>query len=324
MRILAIETSCDETAAAIVENGTKVLSNVIASQSQIHQITGGVVPEVAAREHIKVLPYIYKEALNKAGLSWADIDAIAATETPGLISSLLMGIQTARTLAKVHNKPYIGVNHIAGHVYSNWLDRKDDEFQFPIVTLTVSGGHNNLYLMHSVTEMELLGQTQDDAAGEAFDKVAKMLGLNYPGGPEIAKLATQGNENAFKLPIPHLQNPFDFSFSGLKTAVLYLIRDLDNQLSNETKADIAASFQFTATKALADSLLSAAKTFKAREIHLAGGVSANLRLRAQIEDSLSLAKSDLTLRYPNLIEYCTDNAAMIAAAGFRDITNKNR
>jgi len=313
MKILAIETSCDETAAAVVEDGTKVLSNIIASQADLHAITGGVVPEVAAREHIKALPFVYKQALIDANCDWSDIDAIAATETPGLISSLLIGIQTARMLATIHKKQYIPVNHIDGHIYSNWLGRNKADFKFPLITLTVSGGHNSLFLLKSPTEKIELGHTQDDAAGEAFDKVAKMLGLPYPGGPEVAKLAVQGDKHRFKLPFSELNEPFNFSFSGLKTSVLYLIRDL-GELDQQAKADLAASFEYTVAQTLAQKLIKAAVQYDAKQVHLAGGVSANLILREEIAVELKKHELDIPLFFPTSLKYCTDNAAMIGAA----------
>lgn len=315
MLILAIETSCDETAAAVVRNGAEVLSNVIASQIDIHRVTNGVVPEVAAREHTKQLPYIYQQALSEAKVTMNEIDAIAATESPGLIGSLLVGMQTARTLALVHNKKYIPINHINGHVFSNWLERDASEIEFPVVTLTVSGGHTDLYLVDQDLRPHKLGQTLDDAAGEAFDKVAKMLGLAYPGGPAIASLAAQGDKLRFPFPEAKTDQPLDFSFSGIKTSVLYRIRDLGGELDQKTKADIAASFQATVTKTLAKKLLAAAKKYRAKQIHLAGGVSANQHLRELL---LELKPNDTALLYPKQISYCTDNAAMIAAAAFAE------
>lgn len=315
--ILAIETSCDETAAAVVKNGTEVLSNVIASQIEKHKLTGGVVPEIAAREHIKILPFVYKEALEKAGVRAEELDLIVATEKPGLLSSLMMGIQTARTLAYIHNKPYRDIDHIEGHIFSNWLKRNPEEFSYPIVTLTVSGGHNNLYLLKSPTDIQLLGETQDDAAGEAFDKVAKMLGLAYPGGPSVAKAALNGKENVYKFPQPKLKNVFDFSFSGLKTSVLYLIQKLtkhgEKNLSEQEISDIAKNFELTVAKNLTEKLLKAAQQFGAQEIHLAGGVSANLTLRNYINEQ---KPENLKFRYPEEFSFCTDNAAMIAAAAY--------
>ncbi len=320
MHILAIETSCDETAAAVVVDGCQVLSNVIASQADLHALTGGVVPEVASREHVRQLPWIYKKALTEANLDWEQIDAVAATETPGLIGSLLVGIQTARTLAEVHNKPYIAVNHIYGHIFSNWLERKpDQDIKFPLLSLTVSGGHTNLYLITSPREIKLLGSTKDDAAGEAFDKVAKLMDLPYPGGPEISKLAVNGDPMRFKLPVAQLDQPYDFSFSGLKTAVLYLLQDLkvqnDGTLPEKLKADLAASFEHTVAKTLAGVCRKAIAEFNPKQVHLAGGVAANSKLRKVLEEAVSTS-GNIDLLWPAKMTYCTDNAAMIASAAY--------
>jgi len=321
MRILGIETSCDETACAVVENGTKVLSNVIASQIDLHKITGGVVPEVAAREHIlKIIPVI-KEALLEADLDWEDIDGIAAVPGPGLISALLTGTLTASTLALVKGKPLIPVHHIIGHIYGNWCERSEVKFEFPILILTVSGGHNDLVLMTGHGEFKHLGATRDDAAGEAFDKVAKLLGLGYPGGPIIQKSAKEGNINAFDFPKAKLDGgSLDYSFSGLKTAVLYAVQDKygkdfkPEDLNSSFVCDVAASFQKTVVETLIDQLEKAADKYNPKEIHIAGGVSANLALREEAEKRLS--KFNVPIRYPVKISYCTDNAAMIASCGY--------
>lgn len=320
MKILAIETSCDETACAIVEDGTKVLANVIYSQVKTHAATGGVVPEVAAREHVmKMLPVI-NQALDEAKSSWEDIEAIAVTKGPGLISSLIIGTQTASVIAYIKNKPLIPVQHITGHIYSNWLET-EEEVQFPILILTVSGGHNELILMRDHHEFEILGETRDDAAGEAFDKVARILGLGYPGGPIISKMAEKGNRAAFKLPVIMLEKEsLDFSFSGLKTAVLneakaYLAEH--SNLSEKFQADLSASFEETAVTILNDKLFRALENYpEVKEIHLAGGVSANRRLREKVEETLRQRGEKITLRYPKSLSYCTDNAAMIGSSGY--------
>lgn len=320
MKILGIETSCDETAAAIVEDGRNVLSNVIASQIDLHKKTGGVVPEVAAREHVvKIIPVI-EEALKEAGVGWDDIDAISATSGPGLITALITGTLTASTLALVKEKPLIPVHHILAHLYGNWLER-DVEFDFPILVLTVSGGHNDLILMKDHGDFELLGSTRDDAAGEAFDKVAKLLGLGYPGGPTIQAVAGDGNANAYLFPKARIEGSgYDFSFSGLKTAILYEIqkeygKDFDpEQLDMGFVRDVAASFQKTVSETLVDRLIEAVEDHDIKEVHLAGGVSANLFLREHA--GVRVKKFDLPLRYPEKIEYCTDNAAMIASCGY--------
>lgn len=313
MKILGIETSCDETACAIVENGKIVLSNVIASQIDLHAKTGGVVPEVAAREHVlKMIPVI-EEALNDAGLKWEGIDAVAVTRGPGLISSLIIGTETASVISYVKNLPLIPVQHIVGHIYSNWL-QAEDEIEFPVIVLTVSGGHNELILMRGYGQFEILGETRDDAAGEAFDKVARILGLKYPGGPAISKAAEGGNRMAFNFPRSWLdKDSFDFSFSGLKTAVLTEVKQLKS-MNKKSQADLAASFQEAVTEVLTGKLLLAVERFpKVKEIHLAGGVSANKRLREVVKEK---APKNLTIRWPKSLKYCTDNAAMIAAAAY--------
>jgi N6-L-threonylcarbamoyladenine synthase len=315
MKILGIETSCDETAAAVVENGTRVLSNIIASQINLHQKTGGVVPEVAAREHIlKILPVV-DEALKEAKIDWDSIDAIAAVNEPGLISALLTGFVTAQTLAEIKGKPLIPINHVYAHIYGNWCEREINDFKFPALVLTVSGGHNELILMKDHDEFEVVGESRDDSAGEAFDKVAKLLGLGYPGGPAIQKAAEKGNDLKFALPIAKIDG-LDFSFSGLKTAVLYEIqnnhgRDFDpNKLDQKFVNDMAASFQKTAVHTLVEKLAQASDKYGPKQIHLAGGVSANELLREEAEKRLG------AILFPKNIKYCTDNAAMVAAYGF--------
>lgn len=334
MKILAIETSCDETACAIVENGHKVLANVIASQIDLHAKTGGVVPEVAAREHVlKMIPVLDK-CLTDAKCDWSDIDAIAVTKGPGLISSLIIGTETANVISYVKGLPLIAVQHIVGHLYSNWLEAEGSAGlyvapKFPILVLTVSGGHNEIILMRGHGKFEVIGETLDDAAGEAFDKVARILGLGYPGGPAIAKVATAGRRDAFDFPRIWLKKgSLDFSFSGLKTAVLNVVMKLNgggsytsaSKLSDPKKAHLAASFQEAVCETLAGKLLLAyekcrADGLKIKELHLAGGVSANKRLREVIEKKIG-AVGGIKFRYPKSISYCTDNAAMIAAAGY--------
>ncbi|MEK7528530.1 MAG: tRNA (adenosine(37)-N6)-threonylcarbamoyltransferase complex transferase subunit TsaD [Patescibacteria group bacterium] len=329
MIILGIESSCDETAAAIVEgkgSGSKaavrLLGHAMFSQIETHRKTGGVVPEVAAREHaVKIVPII-TAALKNAKLKLHDVDAIAVTKGPGLISSLLVGTNAASTLAAVLNKPLIPVNHIEGHIYANFL--REEKIKFPAAVLTVSGGHNELLIWEGHGKYKFLGSTLDDAAGEAFDKVARMIGLPYPGGPAIQKLAERGNPENFSLPHPFLtpwnlnKNKFnwDFSFSGLKTAVLYGIRK-KKQLTPADKADIAASFQNAVCEVLSEKLIQAAVRYKVTSIHIAGGVSANSFLRAMIEKKVSERHTQIrTIIYPKNITLCTDNAIMIAVAGF--------
>ncbi|MDA1060496.1 MAG: tRNA (adenosine(37)-N6)-threonylcarbamoyltransferase complex transferase subunit TsaD [bacterium] len=315
MKILGIETSCDETAAAVVEDGWKVLSNVIASQIDLHAKTGGVVPEVAAREHVLKMIPVLEECLSDAGCEWSDIDALAVTKGPGLISSLIIGTETASVISYVKNIPLIPVQHILGHIYSNWLDR-EEEVDFPIIILTVSGGHNELILMRAHYNFEVLGDTRDDAAGEAFDKVARILGLGYPGGPAISKIAEKGDSDAVDFPRIWLdKGSLDFSFSGLKTAVLTKVKSLENfELSEKLKADLAASFQEAVVEVLAGKLLIAFERYpEVKELHLAGGVSANNRLREAITEKIP---EHIKFKYPRSLRYCTDNAAMIASAGF--------
>ena len=313
MKILAFESSCDETACAIVENGNRVWSNVIASQILTHRKTQGVVPEVAAREHVSKLNLVFEEALKQAGLQMNDIDAVACSVEPGLVNCLLTGATMASTIAMIYKKPLIPVNHKLGHVLSCGLDC-DEKLEYPQMVLSVSGGHNELYLLHSPTEIEMLGSTLDDAAGEAYDKVAKMLGLDYPGGPEISRVAKDGDPKAFKLPYPLPNQKYNFSFSGLKTNIKYLIDDLkDKGIFEENLANVAASFQQTINHNLSRKLVEAAIKHGALEVHLVGGVSANLDLREQIVAKLP---KNMTFRRPVQFSYCTDNAAMIAGAAF--------
>ncbi|MBT4366741.1 tRNA (adenosine(37)-N6)-threonylcarbamoyltransferase complex transferase subunit TsaD [Candidatus Peregrinibacteria bacterium] len=348
MKILGIETSCDETACSVVEDGVKVLSNVIASQVELHAATGGVVPEVAAREHIlKVVPVI-ERALAEAGGEWGDIDAIAVTKGPGLISSLIIGTCNASAISYVMDKPVIPVHHIVGHVYANALDAGSaDGLEFPSLVLTVSGGHNEIILMRDYDDFVILGETRDDAAGEAFDKVARILDLGYPGGPVISKVAIDGDREAFKLPRSYLEaGSLDFSFSGLKTAVLNEVKryvrennpdkefgnysQIGKLLPDKFKADLAASFQEAVCDVLSDKLIQAYLNLQeegthAKEIHLAGGVSANSRLREVMTAKIAKLGAHVSddapviaplLRFPKSLEYCTDNAAMIAGAAY--------
>lgn len=322
MLILGIETSCDETAAAVAENGTQILSNVVASQIKLHAKTGGVVPEVAAREHVVKITSVIEEALKKAKITLREIDAIAVTAGPGLLSSLLIGVNAAMTLSLVHKKPLIPVNHVEGHIYANWLDATAPKF--PIVTLTVSGGHNDLVLMRGHCDYKVLGSTLDDAAGEAFDKVARLLGLGYPGGPEIEKAAKKGDPAKFPFPRAWVTG-FDFSFSGLKTSVLYLLKKQYPKFLHSTfhilHSNIAASFQEAVCEVLATKLVNASIKFHAKEAHLAGGVSANSRLREWVK---KLLPQKIKLRFCEKISLCTDNAAMIAAAGYYEYKKNPR
>lgn len=325
-RILAIESSCDETACAIVESGRRVLSSVIASQIEIHKLTGGVVPEVAAREHVLKVRGVVEQALTDAKLTLDDIAAIAATRGPGLLSSLIIGYSAAVTMARVLKKPFIPVHHVAGHIYANWLDLAvEDQVEFPVVVLTVSGGHNELVLVKDDMDFELVGETMDDASGEAFDKVARLLGLGYPGGPAIGKAALEGNPQAIDFPRAMLKNKnFDFSFSGLKTAVLREVEaynKIHGRIDRKFVVDCAASFQECVVDILSEKLIRAAKKYQTKEIHLAGGVSANARLREIVTEKMATLSVGTRLRYSKNLHYCTDNAAMIAGAAYYQYNN---
>lgn len=315
-RILAIETSCDETSAAVVEDGRKILSNIIASQIDLHAQYGGVFPEVASRQHVEVIHAVVQQALEEAHMGLDDIDCIAVTRGPGLVGSLLVGVNMAKGLALARNKPFLGINHIEGHIYSLWLTEHADEIEFPLITLVVSGGHTELYLMTGHGQYQHLGGTLDDAAGEAFDKVGRVLGLPFPGGPAIDKLATAGNATAFKFPRAVLDDGFNFSFSGLKTAVSRQIKHFDK--TKLPVEDLAASFQTAVVDALVIKTERAAATYGVTAVHLAGGVSANRELRQTMTERLSIP-----VRYPSPI-LCTDNAAMIGAAAHWHFVNGRR
>ncbi|MFO7943679.1 MAG: tRNA (adenosine(37)-N6)-threonylcarbamoyltransferase complex transferase subunit TsaD [Anaerolineales bacterium] len=312
-RILGIETSCDETAAAVVEDGRNILSNVVASQVELHAQFGGIFPEVASREHIKKIYSIVDQALKDAHLALTDLDGIAVTRGPGLPGALVVGINMAKGLALSSGLPILGVNHLEGHLYSSWLRREEDETPeyptFPLLALIVSGGHTELVLMRGHLDYQRLGGTLDDAAGEAFDKVARLLDLGYPGGPAIQTEAENGNPEAFDFPRAWLGESRDFSFSGLKTAVLREVRKLENEGGPLPTADIAASFQEAVVDVLVTKTIDAADEFEAEEILISGGVSANQSLRRAIRSA-----SKVPVHIPPLF-LCTDNAAMIAGAG---------
>lgn len=330
MRILGIESSCDETAAAIVEDGYRLLSNVVRTQIDIHKVYGGVVPEVAARSHIEVINPVIEQVLTDAHLSWDDIDGIAVTYAPGLLGSLLVGTLAARTLAHQKNIPLYPIHHVEAHVYANFITEQTDSLsltlptkqpEFPMLALIVSGGHSQLVLFRDHGDYELLGQTQDDAVGEAFDKVAKIIGLPYPGGPSIAEAAKLGDPQKYKLPKARLQGAYDFSFSGLKTAVLRAVQrevgvdttfpsfELPARLNDVQRADFAASFQHTAVETLVDKAEKAFKDYSPASVVIAGGVAANQELRRQLQDRLPL-----NIEYAPM-QLCTDNGAMIATLG---------
>lgn len=317
MRVLGIESSCDETAAAIVENGRIIHSNVIASQVDLHAQFGGVYPELASREHVKAIHATVKEALQQAHVELGDLDGIAVTRGPGLAGSLVVGVNLAKGLALSADLPIIGVNHLEGHLYSAWLyqsgSKPSPEPKLPLLALLVSGGHTELVLMRDHLQYQVLGGTSDDAAGEAFDKVARLLELEYPGGPSIQKAAMQGNPRAFNFPKARMNEPWNFSFSGLKTAVLRTVEEIKSAHKTVPVADIAASFQAAVVGALFEKTIAAAREFKAREIIVAGGVSANKALRETFR-----SQTEFRVHIPH-ISLCTDNAAMIAAAGYRHL-----
>jgi N6-L-threonylcarbamoyladenine synthase len=305
-RILAIETSCDETAAAVIENGVTILSNVIASQVDLHAQYGGVFPEVASRRHIEVISPVVTQAMNEAHLGFDDLDCIAVTKGPGLVGSLLVGVNMAKGLALARQKPLLGINHIEGHIYSLWLSERAADIKFPVLTLVVSGGHTELYLMVDHGRYKHLGGTLDDAAGEAFDKVGRVMGLPFPGGPAIDKAAKAGNPEAFAFPRAVMEDGFNFSFSGLKTAVVRQTQKFKGgKLPVE---DLAASFQAAVVDVLVAKTERAAEAYGVTAVHMAGGVSANSALRQDMRQRLPVP-----VRYPPLI-LCTDNAAMIGAA----------
>lgn len=307
--ILAIETSCDETAVAVVKNGREIVSNVVASQIESHKRFGGVVPEIASRHHVEQMTIVLEEAIYQANVDWNEIDAIAVTEGPGLVGALLIGVNAAKALAFAKKKPLIAVHHIAGHIYAN---RIEQEFEFPLLALIVSGGHTELILMKEHGHFELIGETLDDAAGEAYDKVARMLDLPYPGGPEIDRLAKEGEET-FDFPRAWLaEDSYDFSFSGLKSAVINTIHNAKQRGETLKKEDVAASFQASVVEVLTTKTLRAAKEFNVKQVIVAGGVAANQGLRKSLE--VAFEKENIPLLIPPL-NLCTDNAAMIAAAG---------
>ena len=307
--ILSVETSCDETSIAIVKNGIKVVALTILTQMDTHANFGGVVPEIASRMHTENITMVLEETLNKAHMKIEDVDAIAVTYCPGLLGSLLVGVEFAKVLSYVYNKPLIKVNHLIGHIYANKIDNK---MEFPVLALVISGGHTELIKMTGDYEFEKLGETEDDAIGEAFDKVARVIGLPYPGGPNIEKLAREGSDT-YKLPKPVLDDTYNFSYSGLKSSVINLVNN-ERQRGNEIrKEDLACSFQTTAVEELTRKLELALKNTGIKNVIIAGGVSANKYLRGQIKELCD--KYNAKLNLPEFI-YCTDNAAMIGAAAY--------
>lgn len=314
-RILGIESSCDETAASVIENGRSILSSVVATQIDLHAKYGGVFPEVASRQHIRTIYAVIEEALQRAHLGLGDVDAIAVTRGPGLAGSLVVGMNAAKGIALGRQLPLIGVNHLEGHIYSAWLYPADTPIppeapQFPVLALLVSGGHTELNLITDHLQYQRLGSTLDDAAGEAFDKVARLLGLAYPGGPSIQKAAQEGDPEAFLFPRSRLEGTWNFSFSGLKTAVMRTVRELEKVNRVLPVADLAASFQAAVVDTLFSKTMKAAHEFNASSIIVAGGVSANRALRDAFRN-----QNEFPVHIPPL-SLCTDNAAMIAAAGY--------
>ena len=311
-KILAIETSCDETAAAVVENGRHVLSNIISSQIELHRLYGGVVPEIASRNHIERINQVIEQALKEAKVTLDDIDAVGVTYGPGLVGALLVGVSEAKAISYARNLPLVGVHHIEGHVSANYIEHP--ELEPPFLCLIVSGGHTNLVIVEDYGVFRILGTTRDDAAGEAFDKVARAIGLRYPGGPEIDKLSREGNPQAISFPRARVEGaPYDFSFSGVKSAVLNYINQQNMQGKDIPKADLAASFQQSVIAVLVEHTIKAAEEFQIHHVAIAGGVAANRGLRNAMQAACE--EKNLRLYYPSPI-YCTDNAAMIGAAAY--------
>lgn len=309
LTLLAIESSCDETSAAVIEDGTKVCSNIVASQIDIHKEYGGVVPEIASRKHVELIMPVVDKAIKEAGITKEDIDGVAVTNGPGLIGALMVGLSTAKAMAFALGVPLIGVNHLQAHMSAIHLE---NEISFPFVGLVVSGGHTSLYLVKSYTEFEMLGKTRDDAAGEAFDKAAKILGLPYPGGVEIDKLAKKGNRDAIPFPRPFMKSPtLDFSFSGVKTSVVYYLRKHPDPNQEELQ-DICASYQEAIVETLVAKTLIAAKQNEVNSVVIAGGVACNSRLRELSKEKLE--KEGVSVYIPSP-KFCTDNAAMIGSLG---------
>lgn len=315
--ILAIESSCDETAAAVVCNGREVLSNVVASQIDIHKIYGGVVPEIASRKHIKCITPVIEEALKSAEASLSDIDAICVTYGPGLVGSLLVGVGAAKAIAYARNIPLVGVHHIAGHISANYIEHKD--LKPPFLCLVVSGGHTNIVEVRDYGVYNIIGRTRDDAAGEAFDKVARTIGLGYPGGPKIDRLSMEGNKEAVVFPRGHIEGaPYDFSFSGIKSSVLNYVNGCNMKNTGYNQADVAASFQEAVVDVLVSKTENAALEYGYKTIVMAGGVACNSALRGAMQ--VMCDKNGMKLYYPSPV-LCTDNAAMIGVAGYYEYMN---
>ena len=315
--ILAIESSCDETAAAVVRNGREVLSNIISSQIDLHKLYGGVVPEIASRKHIEKINQVIEEALLEAKCTLDDIDAVAVTYGPGLVGALLVGVAEAKAIAYARNLPLIGVHHIEGHISANYIENK--ELEPPFLCLVVSGGHTHLVCVEDYGKYKILGKTKDDAAGEAFDKVARAIDLGYPGGPKIDKLAKEGDPNSIEFPRAHVgDSVYDFSFSGVKSAVLNYINGCKMKQIEYNRADIAASFQKAVTDVLVDHAMIGVENYGLKKLAIAGGVASNSALRAAMGQACQ--ERGIEFYHPSPI-LCTDNAAMIGAAGYYDYKN---
>lgn len=318
--ILAIESSCDETAASVVKNGREVLSNVISSQIELHKLYGGVVPEIASRKHIEKINQVIEEALEVAGVTLDDLDAIGVTYGPGLVGALLVGVAEAKAIAYAKKLPLVGVHHIEGHISANYIENL--ELEPPFICLVVSGGHTHLVCVKDYGQYEIIGRTRDDAAGEAFDKVARAIGLGYPGGPKIDKLSKEGNADAIVFPKAHVTDaPYDFSFSGVKSAVLNYINGCKMKGEEYNNADIAASFQKAVTDVLVENAMRAVKEYDLNKFAIAGGVASNSTLRAAMKKACE--KEGIAFYHPSPI-YCTDNAAMIGVAAYYEYISGTR
>ena len=318
--ILAIESSCDETAASVVKNGRTILSNVISSQIELHKLYGGVVPEIASRKHIEKINQVIEEALEQANVTLDDLDAIGVTYGPGLVGALLVGVAAAKAISYAKKLPLVGVHHIEGHISANYIEHPD--LEPPFMCLVVSGGHTHLVIVKDYGEFEILGRTRDDAAGEAFDKVARAIGLGYPGGPKIDKLSKEGNPNAIVFPKAKIDDgPYDFSFSGVKSAVLNHINKCNMQNQEINRADLAASFQKAVVDTLVEKAVKAAKEYKMDRLAIAGGVASNSTLRQTMKEACE--REGIRFCYPSPI-FCTDNAAMIGVAAYYEYLKGTR